>query len=107
MPAVARVATADVELTDVANGRGLILTRPLGATVGDFLDKPSANSGLALGRFEASAILERFRWTWNRERASGTGSFCDSSVSVLDRGWLWVVGPIRRICAAGCWRQTS
>ncbi len=34
-----------------------ILTRPLGATVGDFLDKPVANGGLALGRFEASAVL--------------------------------------------------
>lgn len=34
-----------------------ILTRPLGATVGDFLDKPLANGGLAFGRFDASAIL--------------------------------------------------
>ena len=34
-----------------------ILTRPLGATVGDFLDKPVARGGLALGRFEASAVL--------------------------------------------------
>jgi uncharacterized membrane-anchored protein len=34
-----------------------ILTRPLGATVGDFLDKPVANGGLSLGRFYASAIL--------------------------------------------------
>jgi uncharacterized membrane-anchored protein len=34
-----------------------ILTRPLGATVGDFLDKPVANGGLAFGRFHASAIL--------------------------------------------------
>ena len=34
-----------------------ILTRPLGATVGDLLDKPVANGGLALGRFEASAVL--------------------------------------------------
>ena len=34
-----------------------ILTRPLGATVGDFLDKPVANGGLALGRFSASAVL--------------------------------------------------
>lgn len=34
-----------------------ILTRPLGATVGDFLDKPLAHGGLALGRFEASAVL--------------------------------------------------
>ena len=34
-----------------------ILTRPLGATLGDFLDKPLANGGLALGRFAASAVL--------------------------------------------------
>lgn len=34
-----------------------ILTRPLGATVGDFLDKPVANGGLAFGRFYASVIL--------------------------------------------------
>jgi uncharacterized membrane-anchored protein len=33
-----------------------ILTRPLGATVGDLLDKPVANGGLAFGRFYASAI---------------------------------------------------
>ena len=34
-----------------------ILTRPLGATIGDFLDKPVAGGGLAFGRFYASAIL--------------------------------------------------
>jgi uncharacterized membrane-anchored protein len=34
-----------------------ILTRPLGATVGDLLDKPVADGGLAFGRFYASAIL--------------------------------------------------
>ncbi|MBV8166560.1 MAG: hypothetical protein JO021_07185 [Alphaproteobacteria bacterium] len=34
-----------------------ILTRPLGATVGDFLDKPHADGGLALSRPIASAIL--------------------------------------------------
>ena len=34
-----------------------ILTRPLGATVGDFFDKPVANGGLALDRFTASAAL--------------------------------------------------
>ena len=37
-----------------------ILTRPLGATVGDFLDKPLANGGLNLGRFSASAVLVVF-----------------------------------------------
>jgi uncharacterized membrane-anchored protein len=34
-----------------------ILTRPLGATVGDLLDKPVAGGGLAFGRFYASVIL--------------------------------------------------
>jgi uncharacterized membrane-anchored protein len=34
-----------------------ILTRPLGATVGDFLDKPLHNGGLALSRPIASAVL--------------------------------------------------
>lgn len=34
-----------------------VLTRPLGATVGDFLDKPVASGGLALNRFSASAAL--------------------------------------------------
>jgi hypothetical protein len=37
-----------------------ILTRPLGATVGDFLDKPHANGGLELSRLYASAILAAF-----------------------------------------------
>jgi uncharacterized membrane-anchored protein len=34
-----------------------ILTRPLGATLGDLLDKPLANGGLAISRFYASGIL--------------------------------------------------
>jgi uncharacterized membrane-anchored protein len=34
-----------------------ILTRPLGATVGDFLDKPLDHGGLAVGRPLASAVL--------------------------------------------------
>ena len=34
-----------------------ILTRPLGATVGDFLDKPVAKGGLELSRPLASAVL--------------------------------------------------
>ena len=34
-----------------------VLTRPLGATMGDFLDKPLANGGLALSRYVASAAL--------------------------------------------------
>lgn len=34
-----------------------ILTRPLGAVVGDFLDKPVTSGGLALSRYSASATL--------------------------------------------------
>jgi uncharacterized membrane-anchored protein len=34
-----------------------ILTRPLGAVVGDFLDKPQAQGGLALSRYTASISL--------------------------------------------------
>lgn len=34
-----------------------ILTRPLGAVVGDFLDKPISSGGLDLSRFAASAVL--------------------------------------------------
>jgi uncharacterized membrane-anchored protein len=34
-----------------------ILTRPLGAVVGDFLDKPRDHGGLALSRYSASATL--------------------------------------------------
>jgi uncharacterized membrane-anchored protein len=34
-----------------------VLTRPLGATLGDFLDKPLANGGLALSRYTASLAL--------------------------------------------------
>ena len=37
-----------------------ILTRPLGATVGDFLDKPVADGGLAISRFSVSALLAVF-----------------------------------------------
>jgi uncharacterized membrane-anchored protein len=37
-----------------------ILTRPLGAVVGDFLDKPLDHGGLALSRYTASAFLAVF-----------------------------------------------
>lgn len=37
-----------------------ILTRPLGAVLGDFLDKPIAQGGLALSRYVASAVLLAF-----------------------------------------------
>jgi uncharacterized membrane-anchored protein len=34
-----------------------VLTRPLGAVLGDFFDKPVASGGLALSRYTASALL--------------------------------------------------
>ena len=34
-----------------------VLTRPLGATIGDFFDKPLADGGLALSRYTASLVL--------------------------------------------------
>jgi uncharacterized membrane-anchored protein len=37
-----------------------ILTRPLGATVGDLLDKPVADGGLAVSRLYASLLLAAF-----------------------------------------------
>jgi len=37
-----------------------VLTRPLGAVVGDFLDKPVSNGGLALSRISASLALLAF-----------------------------------------------
>jgi uncharacterized membrane-anchored protein len=37
-----------------------VLTRPLGAVLGDFLDKPVSSGGLALSRYVASAVLLGF-----------------------------------------------
>lgn len=37
-----------------------ILTRPLGATLGDLLDKPQASGGLEMSRYGASAVLGVF-----------------------------------------------
>lgn len=34
-----------------------VLTRPLGAVIGDFLDKPISQGGIALSRYTASAVL--------------------------------------------------
>lgn len=52
-----------------------ILTRPLGAVVGDFLDKPHSSGGLALSRYSASAALLAFMLTailLFRQRAART-----------------------------------
>jgi uncharacterized membrane-anchored protein len=35
----------------------IVLTRPLGAVLGDLLDKPVSVGGLALSRYAASAVL--------------------------------------------------
>jgi uncharacterized membrane-anchored protein len=34
-----------------------VLTRPLGAVIGDFIDKPIAQGGLEFSRYSASALL--------------------------------------------------
>lgn len=51
-------------LTDISRAAlfwtAFILTRPLGAVVGDFLDKPLGAGGLALSRYGASAVLIGF-----------------------------------------------
>ena len=55
---------------------GFILTRPLGAVVGDFLDKPLSAGGLALSRYGASAALIVFILLWLtlfRQRAAESG----------------------------------
>lgn len=43
--------------TTVLFWAAFILTRPLGAVVGDFLDKPVADGGLELSRYTATAVL--------------------------------------------------
>lgn len=37
-----------------------VLTRPLGAVVGDLLDQPTSKGGLDLSRYTASAVLLAF-----------------------------------------------
>ena len=52
-----------------------ILTRPLGAVVGDFLDKPNAKGGLALSRYSATGALLTFMVACivlSRQRAADT-----------------------------------
>ena len=52
-----------------------ILTRPLGAVVGDFLDKPLSSGGLALSRYSASLALLAFMvgcMLMFRQRAAST-----------------------------------
>jgi uncharacterized membrane-anchored protein len=58
------IVAAAYFLTDISHTllfwAAFILTRPLGATVGDFLDKPRAEGGLELGRFYASTVIAAF-----------------------------------------------
>ena len=53
-----------------------VLTRPLGATLGDFLDKPLSSGGLALNRLYASLILIAFMavCTWVFPQRAGRHS---------------------------------
>jgi uncharacterized membrane-anchored protein len=51
-----------------------VLTRPLGATLGDTLTKPIADGGLNLGRITtslviAAAMVVLVAWMWRRDRA--------------------------------------
>src|SRR3954465_1357032 len=51
-----------------------VLTRPLGATLGDTLTKPVADGGLNLGRITTSlviapAMVALVAWMWRRDRA--------------------------------------
>jgi len=50
-----------------------VLTRPLGATLGDTLTKPHSQGGLALGRIDSSAVILAamivvIAFTFQRER---------------------------------------
>lgn len=59
-----------------------VLTRPLGAVVGDFLDKPIASGGLDLSRFTASLVLLVFIWGciyFNRQDGRQISSSSSSS----------------------------
>ena len=50
----------DPYLTHIPLLGAFILTRPLGATLGDFLHKPVAEGGLHVSRFYASPFLLAF-----------------------------------------------
>ena len=66
-----------------------ILTRPLGAVVGDLLDKPVASGGLALSRYTASAVLMVFILlciALFRQRPARHESFVSRNDASLARG---------------------
>jgi uncharacterized membrane-anchored protein len=50
-------ATSKVPEVTLLFWTAFILTRPLGAVLGDLLDKPRSHGGLALSRFAASGVL--------------------------------------------------
>jgi len=54
-----------------------ILTRPLGATIGDFLDQPATDGGLEISRAIASALLAAFllAYIFFRARRAGQARF--------------------------------
>ena len=62
--ALLALVVAAYYLTNISNTllfwAAFIITRPLGAVVGDFLDKPLDAGGLALSRYSASAVLLMF-----------------------------------------------
>ena len=60
-----------------------VLTRPLGAVVGDFLDKPLSDGGLALSRYMASFVLLAFivgcLVVFNQKAATLKNNQCDNA----------------------------
>ncbi len=62
-----------------------ILTRPLGATVGDFLDKPLAHGGLDLSRYSASAVLAVFMLFCILFLPQGSGRRAGDEITLKER----------------------
>ena len=63
-----------------------ILTRPLGATVGDFLDKPVAKGGLELSRPLAIGLLAVAIIAADRGPAAAAGRASRSGARLTRRG---------------------
>jgi uncharacterized membrane-anchored protein len=61
-----------------------ILTRPLGATVGDFLDKPVSHGGLAFSRPLASALIGGFITLCLFVLPQRAGRHPDASIGAID-----------------------
>lgn len=62
-----------------------VLTRPLGATLGDTLTKPHDEGGLGMGRITTSLVIAAamavmVAWTWRRERSRLTATQVDAPV---------------------------